>query len=90
MIDNTRNKNNTHNNCHNLFIFHANNNNTVYKSWIVYVNIYFVSFAFFVRFACVYRSLVFRFSVPLRLVRVIDSFVSCIVRFVYHSFRSSV
>jgi hypothetical protein len=27
MIDNTRNKNNTQNNCHNLFIFHANNNN---------------------------------------------------------------
>ena len=27
MIDNTRNKNNTQNNFHNLFIFHANNNN---------------------------------------------------------------
>jgi hypothetical protein len=27
MIDNTRNKNNAQNNCHNLFIFHANNNN---------------------------------------------------------------
>jgi hypothetical protein len=26
MIDNTRNKNNTQNNCHNLFIFHGNNN----------------------------------------------------------------
>ena len=27
MIDNTRNKNNAQNNYHNLFIFHANNNN---------------------------------------------------------------
>ena len=62
--------------------------NTVYRSWIVYFNIYFVSFAFFVRFVCVYCSFVFRFSVPFRLVRVIGSFVSCIVRFVYHSFRS--
>ena len=32
MIDSTRNKNNTQHNCHNLFIFHANNNNVVQYS----------------------------------------------------------
>jgi hypothetical protein len=42
----------------------------------------------FVSFSCIVRS--FIFSVCLRFVRVIGSFFSCIVRFVYRSLRSSV
>ena len=44
MIDNTRNKNNTQNNCHNLFIFHANNNNVGQYSITILNTIYILSF----------------------------------------------
>ena len=44
MIDNTRTKNNTQNNCHNLFIFHANNNNVGQYSITIINTICILSF----------------------------------------------
>ena len=44
MIDNTRTKNNTQNDCHNLFIFHANNNNVGQYSITILNKIYILSF----------------------------------------------